>query len=104
MSSENPYRVENLHYLNNRRLEIVVDAVCQPFEGQCKHLCANRFLVDGMLKEECRLIDGYTLISNSYWAFVSNDQREHFYYLRDKIDVANSPAFVKFLLESMKIN
>jgi hypothetical protein len=97
---EEQMRIENLQRINNRRLEIVVDPLCEKFEGQCRHKCLDKFLVNGIYDQRELFIDGITLISDSYWPFLDKDARPHFYYLQEIIQP--SLAFHKFLYECHK--
>jgi hypothetical protein len=97
---EEQIKLENSHYINNRRLEIIVDPVCENFEGQCRHKCVDKFLLNGIYDQRELVIDAITLISDSYWPFVHKDAREHFYYLNGIVQP--TLVFHKFLYESHK--
>ncbi len=98
MNPESQMQIDNLQRINNRRLEIVVDSFCEKSEGQCKHKCLDKFLLNGIYDQRELFIDGITLISDSYWPFVEQSAREHFHYL--KFIVQPTSAFHKFLYET----
>lgn len=97
-TEEDLMRSENLCRINNRRLEIIIDPICEKSEGQCKHKCLDKFLMNGLYDQRELFIDGITLISDSYWPFVEESARPHFYYLRTIVQP--TLAFHKFLYES----